>query len=147
MKNLVILGHGAGGTIIATKMRQQLGVPRVIDYLDDLEQKGIFRINAAVIEMYGKGAAKYLPEDIDAMGDGFVLMHGIVKKLSNPQMIEFLDKVTDVPLAVHQEEARPVGPFGMLWRMRSKECREGMGVLLQLTKALGKLKPEAAPAG
>jgi hypothetical protein len=24
MKNLVILGHGSGGTIIATKMRQQL---------------------------------------------------------------------------------------------------------------------------
>ena len=62
----------------------KLAVPKLIDYLDDLEQKGIFRINAAVLEMYGKIAANYNPEDIDAMGDGFVRMHGVVKKLSNP---------------------------------------------------------------
>jgi hypothetical protein len=34
----------------------------------------------------------------------------------------------------------PAGPFGMLWRMRSKECKEGLGVLLELTKGLSKLK-------
>jgi len=118
----------------------KIGVPRLIDYLDNLEHKGIFRINAAVLEMYGKIAANYNPEDIDAMGDGFVLMHGIVKKLSNPDLIRFLDKFVDVPLEVRLEEARPVGPLGLLWRMRSKECRQGLGVLLELTRALGRLK-------
>jgi uncharacterized protein YjgD (DUF1641 family) len=122
----------------------KLAVPKLIDYLDDLDQKGIFRINAAVLEMYGKIAANYNPEDIDAMGDGFVRMHGVVKKLSNPQLIQFLDKVIDIPLAINLEEARPAGPFGLLWRMRSKDCREGLGVLVELTKALSKLK--AAPA-
>jgi uncharacterized protein YjgD (DUF1641 family) len=121
----------------------KLAVPKLIDYLDDLEQKGIFRINAAVIEMYGKIAANYTPEDIDAMGDGFVRMHGVVKKLSNPDLIQFLDKVIDVPLAINLEEAKPAGPAGLLWRMRSRECREGLGVLVEFTKALGKLK--AAP--
>jgi len=122
----------------------KLGFPRLIDYLDDLEHKGIFRINAAVLEMYGKIAANYNPEDIDAMGDGFVRMHGVVQKLSNPQLIQFLEKVVDIPLAINLEEARPTGPFGLLWRMRSKECQEGLGVLVELTKALSKLK--AAPA-
>jgi uncharacterized protein YjgD (DUF1641 family) len=122
----------------------KLGFPRLVDYLDDLEQKGIFRINAAVLEMYGKIAANYNPEDIDAMGDGFVRMHGVVKKLSNPQLIQFLEKVIDIPLAINLEEARPAGPFGLLWRMRSKECQEGLGVLVELTKALSRLK--AAPA-
>ena len=122
----------------------KLAVPKLIDYLDDLEQKGIFRINGAVIEMYGKIAANYTPEDIAAMGDGFVRMHGMVKKLSNPEMIHFLEKLTDMPLDLDLEAAKPVGPFGMLWRMRSQECREGLGVLVELTKALGKLK--AAPA-
>jgi len=121
----------------------KLAVPKLIDYLDGLEQKGIFRINAAVIEMYGKIAENYNPEDIDAMGDGFVRMHGVVQKLSNPQLIQFLDKLIDVPLAINLEEARPAGPFGLLWRMRSQECREGLGVLVELTKALSKLK--AAP--
>jgi hypothetical protein len=126
----------------------KLGVPKLIDFLDGLEQKGIFRINAAVVEMYGKIAANYTPEDIDAMGDGFVRMHGVVKKLSNPELIEFLDKVIDIPLAINLEEVRPAGPVGLLWRMRSQECREGLGVLVEFTKALSKLKavPAAAAA-
>ncbi|MGA9754181.1 MAG: DUF1641 domain-containing protein [Desulfobaccales bacterium] len=119
----------------------KLGFPKLVDYLDDLEQKGIFRINAAVLEMYGKIAANYNPEDIDAMGDGFVRMHGVVKKLSNPELIQFLDRIIDIPLEINLEEAKPAGPFGLLWRMRSKECREGLGVLVELTRALGKLKP------
>jgi len=122
----------------------KLAVPKVVDYLDELESKGIFRINAAVLEMYGKIATNYNTEDIDAMGDGFVRMHGVVKKLSNPELIQFLDRIIDIPLEIDLEEARPAGPFGLLWRMRNKDCREGLGVLVELTKALGKLK--AAPA-
>ncbi len=118
----------------------KLGVPRLIDYLDELEQKGIFRINAAVLEMYGKIATRYDAEDIGAMGDGFVMMHGLVKKLSNPDLIKFLEKLADVPTEVHLEEVKPVGPLGLMWRLRSPECREGLGVLVELTRALGKLK-------
>jgi uncharacterized protein YjgD (DUF1641 family) len=127
----------------------KLGVPKLIDYLDELEQRGIFRINAAVLEMYAKIATHYDAEDIAAMGDGFVLMHGMVKKLSNPEMIRFLEKLTDVPLEVHLDEVKPVGALGMLWRLRNKECKEGLGVLVELTKALGKLRnpPEAAESG
>lgn len=122
----------------------KLAVPKLIDYLDELERKGIFRINAAVLEMYGKIAAKYDREDIDAMGDGFVRMHGVVKKLSNPELITFLDRVIDIPLEIKMDDARPAGPLGLLWRLRSQECQDGLGVLVELTKALGKLK--AAPA-
>jgi uncharacterized protein YjgD (DUF1641 family) len=122
----------------------KLAVPKLIDYLDELERKGIFRINAAVLEMYAKIAENYNPEDIDAMGDGFVRMHGVVKKLSNPQLIEFLDRVIDIPTEINLEEVRPSGPVGLLWRLRSQECRDGLGVLVELTKALGKLK--GAPA-
>jgi uncharacterized protein YjgD (DUF1641 family) len=122
----------------------KLAVPKFIDYLDELERKGIFRINAAVLEMYAKIAANYDAEDIDAMGDGFVRMHGVVKKLSNPELIEFIDRVIDIPLELNLKDVRPAGPFGLLWRLRSQECRDGLGILVELTKALGKLK--AAPA-
>jgi uncharacterized protein YjgD (DUF1641 family) len=124
----------------------KIAVPKIIDYLDSLEQKGIFRINGAVIEMYGKIAATYQPEDIEAMGDGFVRMHGLVRKLSNPRLIQFLEKLADVPAEVRLEEAKPVGPVGLAWKMRSPECRQGLGVMLELTRALGKLvqAPEEA---
>ncbi len=125
----------------------KLAVPKLIDYLDNLEQKGIFRINGAVLEMYGKIATRYDAADIAAMGDGFVRMHGLVQKLSNPELIQFLEKLVDLPLNLHLEEARPAGPVALLWRMRSKECRQGLGVLVELTKALGQLKEAPAAAG
>jgi uncharacterized protein YjgD (DUF1641 family) len=33
-----------------------------------------------------------------------------------------------------------VGPFGMLSALSSKQAREGLGVLMELTKAMGGLK-------
>ena len=35
--------------------------------------------------------------------------------------------------------AKPVGPIGMLGALSSKEARQGLGVLMELTKAMGSL--------
>jgi len=163
----------------------KVAVPHLIDKLDDLEQKGIFRINKAILNMYAKLAAAYTPEDIEvigdgfvrmhgivkkfadpvviqsleavvdmyaklasvykpedieSIGDGFVRMHGIVKKFADPRVIDFLDRLSDVPAQVDLDKARPVGPFGMMFRMMGKETKQGLGVALELTKALGKVK-------
>jgi uncharacterized protein YjgD (DUF1641 family) len=163
----------------------KIGVPHLIDTLDDLEQKGIFRINKAILNMYAKIAAAYAPEDIevigdgfvrmhgivkkfadpiviqsieavvdmyaklatvytpediDSIGDGFVRMHGIVKKFGDPQVVDFLDRLSEVPAKVNLAEARPVGPIGMMFRMMGKETKQGLGVALELTKALGKVQ-------
>jgi uncharacterized protein YjgD (DUF1641 family) len=162
----------------------KIAVPHLIDKLDDLEQKGIFRINSAIlgmytklasaytpedvevigdgfvrmhgivkkfadpvviqsleaiVAMYAKLASVYKPEDIESIGDGFVRMHGMVKKFADPRVIDFLDRLTDVPAQVNLEEARPVGPLGMMFRMMGKETKQGLGVALELTKALGKV--------
>jgi hypothetical protein len=163
----------------------KIAVPHLVDKLDDLEQKGIFRINQAIINMYAKLASAYTPEDIEvigdgfvrmhgivrkfadpvviqsleavvdmyaklasvykpedieSIGDGFVRMHGIVKKFADPKVVDFLDLLSDVPTRVNLEEARPVGPLGMPFRMMSKECKQGLGVALELTRALGSVK-------
>lgn len=47
-------------------------VPKIIAFLDELEQKGVFRVYAAMVEVRGKIAKAYPPEDIAVMGDGFV---------------------------------------------------------------------------
>jgi uncharacterized protein YjgD (DUF1641 family) len=163
----------------------KIAVPHLIDKLDDLEQKGIFRINRAVLNMYAKVASAYSPEDIEVIGDGFVRMHGIVRKFADPvviqsieavvdmyaklasvykpedigsigdgfvrmhgvvqkfadpRVIDFIDRLSDVPAKVNLEEARPVGPFGLMFRMMGRESRQGLGVVLELTKALGKVQ-------
>ena len=126
----------------------KIAVPHLIDVLEDLDQKGIFRGYQAMLQGYAKIAQTYGPEDIDAIAEGIVKMHGVAKKFSDPKFITFVEKFMDIPAQVNLEEAKPLGPFGLMWRMRSQENRQGLGVLAELTKALGKLtNGNAPPAG
>ena len=115
-------------------------VPQVINYLDELEQKGVLRIITATLDVRAKIASAYTAEDSDQIGDGAVALLGLAKKLSDPQSVEFLEKITDLPSKVDLAGAKPVGPFGMLGALSSKEARQGLGVLMELTKAMGSLK-------
>jgi len=117
----------------------KLAVPHVIDVLEDLDQKGIFQGYKAMLEGYAKIAKSYGPEDIDAIAEGIVKMHGVAKKFSDPRFINFVEKFMEIPAQVNLEEAKPVGPVGLMWRLGSRESRQGLGVLAELTRALGKL--------
>ncbi len=121
-------------------------VPNLIDYLDNLERQGVFRTYTAMLQVRAKVATHYGPEEIAAMGDGFVLILGILKKLSNPEIVRFFNWFLDLPLELHLEEAGPLGPLGALGALGSTEARQGLGVMLELTKALGKLKAGGTPA-
>ncbi len=70
----------------------------------------------------------------------------IFGKLFSGEMLQFMDRLAEVALATRLEEAKPVGPVGLLWQMRSPECRQGLGVLLELTRALERMRPESAAA-
>jgi len=115
-------------------------VPQLINYLDDLEQKGILRIIQSTLDVRAKVAASYSPEDVDQIGDGLVALLGLAQKLSDPQATAFLQKMAELPSKVDLDKAKPVGPFGMLGALSSKEARKGLGVLMELTKAMGGLK-------
>jgi len=118
----------------------KIAVPHLVDKLEDLDQKGIFKGYQAMLQGYAKIAQRYSPEDIDVIAEGIVRMHGVARKFSEPGFIDFMEKLMDVPGQVRLEEARACGPLGLMWRMRHRECRQGLGVMLELTKALGKLK-------
>ena len=114
-------------------------VPNLINYMDNLERRGVFRTYAAMLELRAKVAAHYDPEEIATMSDAFVLLLSILKKLSDPQMVDFMNRILDLPMSIKFEEAKPLGPIGMLTAMGSKEGRQGLGVAMELTRALGKL--------
>jgi uncharacterized protein YjgD (DUF1641 family) len=115
-------------------------VPQAINYLDDLEQRGVLRIITSMLDVRAKIAEAYSPDDIDQIGDGAVAALGLAKKLSDPNALEFLEKFAELPSKVDLAGAKPVGPFGMLGALSSKEARQGLGVLMELTKAMGGLK-------
>jgi len=115
-------------------------VPQLVNYLDDLEQKGVFRILNATLGVRAKIAAAYTPEDIEQIGDGLVAMLGLAKKLTVPQVLSLLEKLAEMPAKLELEKSKDVGPFGLLWASSNKEVKEGLGVLMELTKGMAKLK-------
>ncbi len=115
-------------------------VPQLINYLDDMEQRGVFRIIKATLDIRAKLATAYTAEDIDKIGDGVVALIGLTKKITDPQTIALLEKLAEVPAQLDLTDTKDVGPFGLISALSGKEAKQGLGVMLELTKALGKLK-------
>ncbi len=118
-------------------------VPQTIRYLNDLEQKGVFRIIKATVDLRSKVAANYTAEDIDAMGDGVVGLLGLAKSFSDPKTIELLEKLSQIPSKVELENAKDIGVFGLASAGFNPEISKGLGVFMEFTKAMGKIKFEA----
>jgi uncharacterized protein YjgD (DUF1641 family) len=116
-------------------------VPQIIDKLDDLEQKGVFRIlKATTVDLRTKVAASYTPEDIEVMGDGLVATLGLLKSLSDPKAVALLEKLSKIPSQVELDNAKSIGPLGLVSAGFDPEIGQGLGVLMELTKAMGRIK-------
>jgi uncharacterized protein YjgD (DUF1641 family) len=115
-------------------------VPQAIFYLDQLERQGVFQVLAHMLGVLEKIAETYTPEDIEQIGNGLVPLVGVAKKLTAPEALNLLDKAAEVPARVDLSQAKAVGPFGMLFALGNSEVKQGMGVVLELTKALSQLK-------
>ena len=115
-------------------------VPQAIFFLDQLERQGVFQVLATTMGVLEKIAETYTPEDIEQIANGLVPLVGVVKKLTAPEALSLLDKAAEVPARVDLSQAKAVGPFGMLFALGNSEVKQGMGVVLELTKALSLLK-------
>ena len=116
-------------------------VPQLIHYLDELEQRGVFKILKATLDVRAKVADAYTAEDIDRIGDGLVALLGITKKLTDPNTLAFLERLTEMPGRLDLANCKDMGPFGLLWASGNKDVKEGLGVLIELTKGMRNLKP------
>jgi uncharacterized protein YjgD (DUF1641 family) len=114
-------------------------IPQLINYLDELEQRGVLRIIKSMLDVRAKVADAYTPEDVEEIGNGFVAMLGLAKRMSDPNTIAFLDKFARLPGSVDLSSAKECGPVGLMSACWNKEVKQGLGILLEITKAMGKL--------
>ena len=115
-------------------------VPQSIQYLDQLERQGIFQILSAMLAVMQRIAQTYTPEDFEQIGEGLVHLVGVAKKLTSPNALNLLDRAAEIPAKLDLSRAKPVGLFGAAFALRDPEVKQGMGVLLEITKGLALLK-------
>jgi uncharacterized protein YjgD (DUF1641 family) len=115
-------------------------VPQSIYHLDLLEQQGIFQLISAMLAVMQKIAQTYTQEDLEQIGEGLVRLVGVAKKLTSPNALNLLDRAAEIPAKLDLSRAKPVGVFGAVFAMRDPEVKQGMGVLLEITKGLALLK-------
>lgn len=119
-------------------------VPRMISILDDMETKGVFRMYRTTNDLRKKIAASYTAEDIEVMGDGLVALMGTLKTLSDPKAIRLLKTLSQIPGNVEIEKAENVGVYGLASSAFDPEIKKGLGIMLEMAKAVGRIDPEAA---
>jgi len=115
-------------------------VPQAIMALDRLERRGVLQVGLRTLEILQKIAETYTPEDIEEVGKVLVHFVGVTKKLSDPNTLALLDRMAEVPARIDLSKARPVGAFRMMSALRNSEVKQGLGVLLEMTKGLGALR-------
>ena len=115
-------------------------VPQIIYDFDDLERRGVFRLVSTGLDVLKQVGSNYSEEEMRQMGDGLATLIGCLQQLTTPDALRFLEKAAGLPAQVDLAAARPVGMWGLLGALMRPEVREGMGVALELTSALGRLK-------
>jgi len=114
----------------------KITVPYYIARLDELEQKGVFNLLTAGLTTLEKIAETYSAEEIDQIITTLVNMMGALQKLGTPEAAGFMDHMTSIPGRVDISQAEAVSTMDLFRAMGDEEIRKGMGVLLQLTKAM-----------
>jgi len=117
----------------------QHSVPQLIEYMDTLEQKGVFDTYRAMIEIRAKVAETYGVENIRNMGDSFVFLVGMLEKLGDPKVRMMIEGAANAFSELDLTTVKPTGPLGMVGGMASKDAKRGLGIMLEMTKTLGKI--------
>ena len=92
------------------------------------------------VKTEAKVAAEYDGEDIEQISDGLVAMLRLGKKMSDLGTLAFLEKAAAIPGSVDLGNTKKIGPIGMLSAGFNSDVKEGLGVMIALTKAMGKMK-------
>ena len=116
-------------------------VPHFINMLADMEQKGVFRMYRATLDLRKKVAAAYTPEDIELMGDTLISYMSLARSLSDPRAIKALEQLSQIPSKIDLDNAKSVGLFGLLGAGFNPEISRGLGILMELAKAMGRITP------
>ncbi len=115
-------------------------VPEIILFFDDLEQNNVFKILDLSLQTLKEIGRSYSEEELQEIANGLVRLTGLLKNLTRSEALELFEKASTLPAVIDLSASKPAGPFSILWAMGDDRIKQGLGVLLELTKGLSTLK-------
>ncbi len=135
MHNLIDLTKNAEPLLKTT-------IPQVISFLDELEQKNVFKVLNAGIDVMKDIAQKYSSKEIEQISQGFCKLANTISNLTAPEAVDLIEKASKIPAAINLGDSKPAGAVSMLMAMNDPSVKKGLGVLLELTRGLAALKDD-----
>lgn len=113
---------------------------KLLEALDDYESRGYFEFAGAGTGVVDKVVSNFSKEDIEALGDNIVQMLGLVKDLTQPEMLAVADRLLDAvqrqARAAGMEPEKPPSLIALAGKMRDPEIRMGLARALNTFKAV-----------
>lgn len=116
------------------------GVEIAIARAGELEERGYIEFASAGIGVVDRIVTNFTPEEVEALGDNVVQMVGIVKDLTQPEMLAVADRLLDAvrrqARAAELEPEKPPSLLSLVGKMRDPEIRMGLARVLNTFKAV-----------
>ena len=110
--------------------------------LDRVEKKGYFAFARSGARMLDNVVSSFTVEDVDRLGDNIVLILNVVKNMTQPEIMQF---VQNTMLVADQEIEKPVDTSipALLKQMRDPNVRRGLALTMRVMSVVG---AQAAPS-
>jgi uncharacterized protein YjgD (DUF1641 family) len=112
--------------------------------LASLDERGYFDIGRSGLGVIERVVTSFTEEDVEALGDNIVLILQTVREMTQPEVMQMLQRTfTTVQDGEQEEPIEPPGAFALLREMRQPEVRRGLAKALNMLRSLGEESPVA----
>jgi hypothetical protein len=120
-------------------------IPAIIASLDRLERQGLFAMGLGLLGALERVAERHEPAELARLGDVLSVVLDAGCRLTSPASLRFLEQALSVPSRVDLDQTREVTIGGLFKAMRDPKVRQGLGVMLELTRALAPAEDKGCP--
>ncbi len=115
---------------------------KAVDTLQMLEHKGYFTFAQGGIKIADNVVTSFTREDVEKLGDNIVLILNVVKNMTQPEIMRF---VQNTMLVAEKEIEKPVDTSlpALLGQMRDPHVRRGLALTMRVMSVIG---AQAAPS-
>ncbi|MFP4316414.1 MAG: DUF1641 domain-containing protein [Desulfovibrionales bacterium] len=120
-------------------------IPAIIETLDRLERQGLFAMGLGLLEALERVSERHDPQEMARLGDVLSVVLDAGCRLTTPESLKFLEQALSAPSRVDLDKTGEVTITGLFRAMRDPRIRQGLGVLLELTRALAPSETRSCP--